>query len=65
MMSFCEDQGTFIAYSWMLRVDDNKIGTQDTYRQSILASVGTRNGDKLKKIIRCGSIMSNLSEYAG
>ncbi|GAA5231000.1 hypothetical protein GCM10025794_33060 [Massilia kyonggiensis] len=36
MVQCCGDQGTFIAYNWMLRVDENKVGTQDTYRQSIL-----------------------------
>lgn len=35
-MPFRDDQETFIAYSWMLRVDDKKIGTQDTYGQWIL-----------------------------
>lgn len=36
LMPFRDDQETFIAYSWMLRVDDKKIGTQDTYGQWIL-----------------------------
>ena len=36
LMPFRDDQETFIAYSWMLRIDDKKIGTQDTYGQWIL-----------------------------